>query len=261
MFGRNKIFESSEIIAVGDIHGESLKLKKIIKKIKNFLLNKKCHVVFCGDYFDRGFDSPGVFEILREFKEEFFDQVHLIMGNHEQMIYETIFKKKPYWAKWTHETLNQFLNYWDQDLFFKKYSNLELDWFKLENLDIIEELAVKNKLLDFLENLIPYYENDFAICSHAPIDFNLLSPFNSDSESLEGFLDSVDLRWSFVEEKELIGHSFLNKYLICGHQADLKNNVPRVYNRRCFIDTGCGLKKDKPLTAFMYPSKIFIQEF
>jgi hypothetical protein len=255
LFGKNKIFDSSEIVAIGDIHGESLKLKKIIDKLEPFLSNKKCHIVFCGDYFDRGPDSPGVLEILSEFKKKYLNQVFLIMGNHEQMVYETIFEKKPYWAKWTHKTLDQFINRWDPEYFFK---NKNIDWYDLKNLKIIEELSIKNKLLSFLQNLIPYYESDSVICTHAPIDFRLLK---DSSQGSVNFLDRIDLRWSFIAECDISDNKVIEKYLICGHQADLNITSPRIYSRRSFIDTGCGLNKLRPLTAFMYPSKNFIQEF
>jgi serine/threonine protein phosphatase 1 len=76
--------EDSRIFAIGDIHGCRQKLDKLLSKIDWRPENKE-ELVFLGDYIDRGPDSYGVVEIVRELKEAHPKEVTLLKGNHEQM--------------------------------------------------------------------------------------------------------------------------------------------------------------------------------
>jgi serine/threonine protein phosphatase 1 len=65
-------------IAIGDIHGCAKALDGLLEAI-NLTLDD--HLVFLGDYVDRGPDSRGVLERLLSLKEEC--QLTLLRGNHE----------------------------------------------------------------------------------------------------------------------------------------------------------------------------------
>jgi len=73
--------------AVGDIHGESVKLVKLIDSIP---LDNSDTIVFLGDYIDRGKNSKQVVDYLISFKKEFAGQVIFLRGNHEQMMLEAM---------------------------------------------------------------------------------------------------------------------------------------------------------------------------
>jgi len=80
-YGSRKIFFAEELIAVGDIHGEAFKLENILKQVIPFLKNNsRCHLVFCGDYCNRGSDSARVFEILIRLKKEYPTQAFFCYG-------------------------------------------------------------------------------------------------------------------------------------------------------------------------------------
>lgn len=70
--------EQNRIIAIGDIHGEYYKLKKLIKKLK-LLPNDK--LIFLGDYINRGLYSKEVIEYLM-YLDKLYDCTFLF-GNHE----------------------------------------------------------------------------------------------------------------------------------------------------------------------------------
>ena len=69
------------IYAIGDIHGELAKLDAVLAQIT---LTSDDTIVFIGDYVDRGPDSFGVINRVRELQESW--NVVTLRGNHEQMM-------------------------------------------------------------------------------------------------------------------------------------------------------------------------------
>ena len=69
------------IYAIGDIHGESEKLRELIASLP---LEAGDELIFLGDYVDRGPDPSGVIDTLLE-----LEQSHpcvFLLGNHESML-------------------------------------------------------------------------------------------------------------------------------------------------------------------------------
>lgn len=85
------------IYAVGDIHGESGLLDDIIEQIAIHAgcLEGPKHLVFLGDYIDRGPDSKGVIERLMKLHIEGFSIVCL-KGNHEDMLIRFLESREAY---------------------------------------------------------------------------------------------------------------------------------------------------------------------
>jgi len=69
------------LIAVGDIHGCAISLDAILKKVN---LQPDDHIVFIGDYIDRGPDSKGVIDRLIKLSEEV--ECTFLRGNHEELM-------------------------------------------------------------------------------------------------------------------------------------------------------------------------------
>lgn len=67
--------------AIGDIHGRSDLVAQLLEQIE---VTPDDHVIFLGDYIDRGMDSKGVVDRLLEFESTSAAQVSFVMGNHEQ---------------------------------------------------------------------------------------------------------------------------------------------------------------------------------
>src|SRR5262249_9111131 len=75
------------VYAIGDIHGRSDLLDRVHALINADLQEDpvpSAHVVYLGDYIDRGPDSYGVLERLAG--GQFSRQATLLSGNHEQML-------------------------------------------------------------------------------------------------------------------------------------------------------------------------------
>jgi len=75
-----------EAIIVGDIHGDLKSLEYILGEsgfIEKALKKEEIHIIFLGDYGDRGFRSPEVYYIVLSLKVLFPERVVLLQGNHE----------------------------------------------------------------------------------------------------------------------------------------------------------------------------------
>ncbi len=74
------------IYAIGDIHGRLDLLERLLAGIERDMAKaggKTCHLVFLGDYVDRGPDSAGVIECLITLPRR-FPHVRFLTGNHEE---------------------------------------------------------------------------------------------------------------------------------------------------------------------------------
>ena len=71
-------------IIIGDIHGCSGALRLLLAKITPD--EKEDRLILLGDLFDRGPDSWGVFQMVRELADKFGDRFVLLRGNHEDYL-------------------------------------------------------------------------------------------------------------------------------------------------------------------------------
>jgi serine/threonine protein phosphatase 1 len=71
-------------IAIGDIHGMNEQLKRLLDKADKETKNEERQFVFIGDYMDRGPDSKGVLDTIRDLAKN--EKVIPLMGNHDDML-------------------------------------------------------------------------------------------------------------------------------------------------------------------------------
>ena len=99
--------EGIRIYAIGDVHGRLDLLHDILAQIEADDVARgraETHLVMLGDLIDRGPDSAGVVELFRATPPPFLSEVHLVMGNHEEMLLRLIDEPSP-------EALTHFLRY------------------------------------------------------------------------------------------------------------------------------------------------------
>ncbi len=80
--------EGTRVYAIGDIHGRSDLLDLMHHMIGEDISAYRppeCHIIYLGDYIDRGHDSCGVLKRLSG-PPPFAMKRTLLMGNHEQML-------------------------------------------------------------------------------------------------------------------------------------------------------------------------------
>jgi diadenosine tetraphosphatase ApaH/serine/threonine PP2A family protein phosphatase len=77
---------SGNTIIVGDLHGDLKGLMHILKDsgfLTKLRKGENVHLIFLGDYGDRGPASPEVYYVILKLKETFPEKVILMRGNHE----------------------------------------------------------------------------------------------------------------------------------------------------------------------------------
>ncbi|KAG2370852.1 hypothetical protein C9374_007128 [Naegleria lovaniensis] len=78
---------SRYIVAIGDVHGHLQALQKLLKKLEQHLgkdLFEKYHLVFLGDYVDRGPQIKETIEFMISLKKQRKpNTTHFLMGNHD----------------------------------------------------------------------------------------------------------------------------------------------------------------------------------
>ncbi len=80
--------EGRRVYAIGDVHGRRDLLDQLLDQIVEDDRTRSAadtHIVFLGDLMDRGPDSSGVIERAMEMAQTLGDNVHFLMGNHEEV--------------------------------------------------------------------------------------------------------------------------------------------------------------------------------
>ncbi|MGI8950202.1 MAG: metallophosphoesterase family protein [Chitinophagaceae bacterium] len=195
--------------AIGDIHGCSKTLQKLLEEIK---IDKQDEIYFLGDYSDRGPGSKEVVDFLLKLKIENY-KLKFLRGNHEQMFMDSE-KSFDYFENWL---LNG--------------GTKTLESFAVSRFSQLDE-----KYKTFFENTAFYFETNNFIFVHAGFNFYNKNIF----EDTEAMLWIRDMK----VDKRKIG----NKIIVHGHTPTPLNEVKKsvIFAHKTGavnIDTGCVMKQ------------------
>jgi serine/threonine protein phosphatase 1 len=208
---------------IGDIHGDSVRLSRLLGKLGSRRL------VFLGDYVDHGPHSREVVEILLEIANR-EPNPFFLSGNHEIGLLAFLSGRL------------SFLEYaWMGGL-----STIR-SYIGKANGDVRSELvaAIPTLHCEFLSNCKPFFETDHFMASHAGV--NPACPQSRElAEIVLGRHPSI-----FHDDFRL------KKLVICGHYLQ-STQRPFVSNRVICLNTGCGTIGG-PATALLYPEMSFLQ--
>lgn len=157
----------TRLYAVGDIHGRSDLLDKILAKIAKDAKKSPAErsvVVFLGDYVDRGPDSRGVVARLMASPPQGIDAMVCLKGNHEDMMMR--FLAHPLHGGFEWILLNggaATLQSWDVDL----PAVLESREIKGLHRELVDRLSPQERL--FLNDMPLKYVDGGIVCVHAGI--------------------------------------------------------------------------------------------
>ena len=212
------------LIAIGDIHGCAQSLDALLARIAP---SSNDHLLFVGDYIDRGPDSRGVIERLLELREDV--PCTFLRGNHEAMMIE----------------------YLDEGAFSLWRMNGGVSTLQsyLRG-DGSSEIHIPAAHAEFIRDTKLYHETDEFFFVHAG-----LKPDRS-LEAARRPPDEEELLWErgHLEAEEPVWE----KPVVCGHTPH-----PKPINREklILIDTGC-VYHMKPgmgrLTAVHLPERTFV---
>ena len=211
------------LIAIGDIHGCAASLEALLEAIDP---TDNDHLLFIGDYIDRGPDSRGVIEQLIE-----LDETHdctFLRGNHEALM----------------------LNYLDLGAFNLWRINGGITTMQSYISDDGASVEIPEDHEQFVRDTKLYHETNDYFFVHAGLKADMTIKENQEQFGEEVFL------W---ERGHLEASSFAwEKPVVCGHTPHAD---PIDRDKLLMIDTGC-VYHDQPemgtLTAVRLPQREFI---
>ncbi|MFT5290716.1 MAG: serine/threonine protein phosphatase 1 [Planctomycetota bacterium] len=183
-------------LAIGDIHGCLVPLTDLWKAVDP---RPEDHVVFIGDYVDRGPDAKGVIDFLLRLPPEL--NVTFLSGNHEEKFFLSRIDKTE---------LAHWLEAWGGGATLESYGPGGFD-------------NVPESHWEFLRKAKPYFETDTHIFVHANLEADL----------------PLDQQPSFTLIHKKFGSPVPHnsgKTMICGHTSQ-KTHVPLNLGHAICIDT------------------------
>lgn len=217
----------SRLYAIPDIHGRKDLLDQLLTVLPLDMTTDK--VVFLGDMVDRGFDSKGVLETVKNLQDTYPDSVKVLAGNHEWIMIDALVGNKPHgWDLWMANGGGSTLDSFDQ--------RVPEDWVR------------------WMSKLDLSYEQDGFFFSHAPVPsendrgLNAGKPYTRD-----------ELTWTYDPSEAYLAESMdgTGKTGVCGHIHALHQGIltPRFYDNYIFADAGSGCHSLAPLVAVEVKTK------
>jgi len=211
------------LIAVGDIHGCPESLDVLLERIAP---SSDDHLLFVGDYIDRGPDSKGVIDRLLDLREEV--ECTFLRGNHESMMVE----------------------YLDSGAFSLWRMNGGVSTIQSYQGNGKTEITIPEAHVEFVRDTKLYHETDDFLFVHAGLKPDLTVEENLERHGEDvllwerGHLNASEVAWE--------------KTVVCGHTPQPE---PINQEKLILIDTGCvyhmqpGMGR---LTAVHLPERRFI---
>lgn len=237
----------SRLYVIADIHGrldllDALLAKMASEESVDFNVDK---LVFTGDYIDRGPDSKGVINRVRNLTLLHPQNVIALAGNHEWLAIDAHIKPdydtKHLWhVNGGDKTL---MSYGDPTSTVPYSSGHQ------------PALAMPEADIRWLAFLPLFHQEPGFFFSHAPV------PRDSYRRAIykgQATFEPEELIWTYDPDEKGVARDHGNGIIgVCGHIHALRKGVlaPRFYDHYIFADSGCGCSKKAPLCAIEVRSR------
>jgi serine/threonine protein phosphatase 1 len=206
-------------LIISDIHGCINTLKTLVEGIG---LSKSDHLIFLGDYIDRGPDSAGVIDFIMELQSMNY-RITPLKGNHEYHFCRV---------------------YEEYDI--ETFRNFVCRINKSENL-LDQDGQVIQKYLNWMRELPYYVESEKYVVVHGGLNLNIENPFDDE-------IAIVDMRINPDNGQEFYTHPFMkHRHLIYGHVPTPLIDIKQAIDDKLTLiplDNGCIY--NKPHRIFDY---------
>lgn len=197
---------------IGDIHGYDDAFRKALKSVS---LKKSDTLLLLGDLIDRGPKSKDVLDTLMLLKDNGFNNIICLKGNHEEMLLKAIDNEN------------------EEYIWLKNGGDKTLKSFKVNFAD-----KIPKKYIELIKSFKYYHiENEF-IFVHAGLNLKIETPFD-DTDSMI-WIRNMDI-------KDLENSKLKNKVIIHGHTPKTKDDILNSININSSIiclDNGVFLEKE-----------------
>lgn len=229
------------IFAIPDIHGRLDLLKALWERLlkEQFLDLTQDKVVFMGDMIDRGPDSKGVLDFIKDLVDTHPNNVIALAGNHEWLAIDAHIKPS--------------------------YDN-EYIWHVNGGLNTLKSFAdpytpghtprrMPDDYIKWMAFLPLQHQEPGFFFSHAPVPRE-----NRRNIMYRGTPDfqPEELMWTYDRDEFGVARDHGNGVVgVCGHIHALNKGVmaPRFYDHYIFADAGCGCSSKAPLVAIEVKSR------
>jgi serine/threonine protein phosphatase 1 len=187
-----KPFLMSKTWIIPDIHGCVATLQMLMEQ--QIKPDKTDHLVFLGDYIDRGPDTKGVLDFIMHLQQEEY-HISALRGNHEESCIKAWHADK---------RRKSFVG-------FKTKSNLQKEWENFGGKQTLKSFGatfaseIPEKYIRWMESLEYFVEADKFVAVHAGLNFNIDDPFS----------DTQSMLW--IREFRVDPQKIQHKILIHGH--------------------------------------------
>jgi len=272
---------------VSDIHSFYKELKTSLKQAGFDKKNKNHTLIVCGDVFDRGPDTMGVYKFLISIPKR---RCILIQGNHELLYKELLKKKFPDSYDFSNHTVDTFCHiagysaeimtaaYWHK-LGEDPYDRIQQVWQEI--LREVNHSSVTDWL--YSNQWKPWYEvgNFIFVHSFIPLrNVDGLPSYYIDNRRFEYFKDwretatkfeIEDATWGCPYQQYLDGYfkeeAANGKVLVCGHWVvtDFRQHINNkwsddtsIYKFENIIGLDCGVWKYSASKEYFHPQNVLV---
>ncbi len=210
------------VYAIGDIHGcddELVRMIKLIKKDLKATPVKRHHIIFLGDYIDRGPNNKKVVSRIIKLAKSKPKNFVCLRGNHEDML--LAYLSNPEEVAYKFFTYGGMQTVHSYGIASGTMANAVKNAVKIR--DALKK-AIPGSHLKFLQRLKTHFSLDDYFFCHAGIDPEV---------SLKK-QNPHDLMW--IRQKFLTSKSLYNKVIVHGHTPQPE---PKLLPNRINIDTRC----------------------
>jgi serine/threonine protein phosphatase 1 len=236
-----------ETWVVGDIHGESKKLKLAYLAAP---IKRGDRIIFLGDYVDRGQDCFGVVDFIIGLKK--YHEVILLRGNHDDEFLKGLqFGHYSMFNQGAREALKSYTQNCKPELVNSQLQDLRLS-----------DLPQSHQ--DFFVNLLDFYQDDSGnLFVHAGIDRHKKISEQS-SQTLLWDRDLLDSARSFHASNKKLEYRFKIadekvNHIYVGHTPVqyYRKSTPQTYGPVTVLDLGAGKFDDGRVAFFNLETKQF----
>jgi serine/threonine protein phosphatase 1 len=215
----------TDMIIVGDVHGERDRLARLL----DFVCDRESHVLFVGDYVNRGSDSRGVLDLLTKLRVSEPNRYTFLAGNHDLALLDYL--NDADFLRFARmgglPTLRSYLG--------KPYGDVHAA--------LLAEMPCHH--IDFLRSLEAFWEGDEILISHMGYD-----PEKPDDRSMKAMA-------RVAHPAIFRAGAHPKKLVVCGHYHQLGGRPFHEDGLVC-VDTAAELPGGR-LSAFILPSGEFFQ--